>query len=49
MRKMFVVMVIAGLLMSLIGCEQKAPAPNPVERGKYLVTIGGCHDCHTPK
>jgi hypothetical protein len=20
-----------------------------VERGKYLVTVGGCHDCHTPK
>lgn len=20
-----------------------------VERGRYLVTISGCHDCHTPK
>jgi hypothetical protein len=20
-----------------------------IERGRYLVTIGGCHDCHTPK
>ncbi len=20
----------------------------PVERGKYLVTFGGCNDCHTP-
>ena len=19
-----------------------------IERGKYLVTLGGCHDCHTP-
>ena len=19
-----------------------------IERGKYMVTIGGCHDCHTP-
>lgn len=26
-----------------------ASAPDPaVERGRYLVTIGGCHDCHTP-
>lgn len=25
------------------------PPPNPVERGRYLVTLGGCHDCHTPK
>lgn len=24
------------------------PAPNPVERGKYLVTAIGCGDCHTP-
>lgn len=21
---------------------------NPVKRGEYLVTIGGCNDCHTP-
>lgn len=21
---------------------------NPIERGRYLVTIGGCNDCHTP-
>ncbi|MGE5216719.1 MAG: c-type cytochrome [Chloroflexota bacterium] len=21
----------------------------PVERGKYLVTLAGCNDCHTPK
>ena len=25
------------------------PAQNPVERGRYLTTLGGCHDCHTPK
>ena len=23
--------------------------PTPVERGEYLTTIMGCHDCHTPK
>src|SRR5437763_7892843 len=28
---------------------QTAPTPSPVERGKYLVTVGGCNDCHTPK
>ncbi len=22
--------------------------PSPVERGRYLVTTSGCHDCHTP-
>jgi mono/diheme cytochrome c family protein len=25
-----------------------ASAETPVERGKYLVTITGCNDCHTP-
>ena len=24
-----------------------SPDPSQVERGKYLVTIGGCNDCHT--
>jgi len=31
----------------------KVPASTPksatLARGKYLVTFGGCHDCHTPK
>ena len=26
-----------------------ATQPTAVERGKYLVTIGGCNDCHTTK
>lgn len=29
--------------------KAEAPAQSPVERGKYLVTIGSCNDCHTPK
>ena len=28
---------------------QSAPAQSRVERGKYMVTVGGCNDCHTPK
>jgi cytochrome c553 len=28
--------------------EAAAPAEDPLARGEYLVTIGGCHDCHTP-
>lgn len=23
-------------------------APDPLARGKYLIAIGGCNDCHTP-
>ena len=28
---------------------QKAAPAGDVEKGKYLVTLGGCNDCHTPK
>ena len=28
---------------------QAKPQPSPAERGRYLVRIGGCNDCHTPK
>lgn len=32
------------------GLVASAPAPDsPVVRGEYLVTIMGCHDCHSPK
>ena len=33
------------------GDEQTAEPPQAdlVRRGEYLVTIGGCHDCHSPK
>lgn len=27
---------------------KKMTRAEQIERGKYLVTIGGCHDCHTP-
>jgi cytochrome c553 len=26
-----------------------APTQTPAERGKVLVQVGGCHDCHSPK
>jgi hypothetical protein len=41
----------AVLWPALLLAAGPAPAPDKaqVERGKYLVTAGGCHDCHTPK
>ncbi|MFZ0429537.1 MAG: diheme cytochrome c-553 [Acidobacteriota bacterium] len=27
----------------------ETPAPDPVKRGEYLVSVAGCNDCHTPK
>jgi mono/diheme cytochrome c family protein len=43
-RRLSLALVIAGLAMPVA-----ASAADPqIERGKYLVTIGGCGDCHTP-
>jgi mono/diheme cytochrome c family protein len=40
-KSMLVLSAIFGASAALAGDPQ-------VERGKYLVTIGGCNDCHTP-
>ncbi len=38
------------ILLLAAGCQKPAPPePSPVERGKYLVTLMGCEDCHSPK
>jgi mono/diheme cytochrome c family protein len=47
-------LAIAGVLVAfvaMVACQQQAAAPtqSPVERGKYLVNLGGCNHCHTPK
>lgn len=46
MRKIFIVVAMGCLSVTITGCEEKE---NAVERGKYLVTLGSCNDCHTPK
>jgi mono/diheme cytochrome c family protein len=33
---------------ALLSAPAVAIAETPVERGKYLVVVGGCSDCHTP-
>lgn len=49
--------VIVALTLVLVGSVEEALAGNRagkektdkrVSRGRYLVTIGGCNDCHTP-
>jgi mono/diheme cytochrome c family protein len=37
----------AAVLMPAAVLAQGAPGER-VKRGEYLVTVGGCHDCHTP-
>lgn len=41
--------VMAGCTSNPTGPQGSAPVQDPVERGKYLVSIVGCDDCHTPK
>jgi hypothetical protein len=45
------VMLLTGLLAWGPEAHTAASGPDPraVERGRYLVTVMGCHDCHTPK
>lgn len=38
------------VLLGACGQSDRTPTatPDPVARGHYLVTVAGCHDCHTP-
>jgi mono/diheme cytochrome c family protein len=44
--------IMASLIVASVGVLFSAPGhaadQSPVERGRYLVQIGGCNDCHTP-
>jgi hypothetical protein len=35
-------------IMPAGGCAEALAADSEVERGKYLVTLGSCNDCHMP-
>ena len=44
------VIITAGIFFVASRSEaQQAAGNTQVERGRYLVTITGCHDCHSPK
>jgi hypothetical protein len=38
----------AGARATATATTAPAPAAEAIARGKYLVTFGSCHDCHTP-
>jgi mono/diheme cytochrome c family protein len=38
----------AAILLLTAGKQRTDPAIEQIQRGKYLVTFGGCNDCHTP-
>ena len=46
-------LAVAAVIATAPACSRSDASPNAressqVERGAYLVTIGGCNDCHTP-
>ena len=48
-------LLLIGIMLVAAGCQQgpvetatTQTAASPVERGKYLVTVVGCGECHTP-
>jgi hypothetical protein len=46
-RKSIAILITTSAFFSC--SREQSPTQTPVERGKYLVAFGGCHDCHTPK
>ena len=44
-----VLLALAAAVIPIAAQCAGAPASDPrIERGRYLVRIGGCNDCHTP-
>ena len=37
-----------ALIVPATALAQGTGTSAPMSRGEYLVTVGGCHDCHTP-
>lgn len=51
MRRFWRLALLCGLACGAglaLGHGAGTAADGPIERGKYLVTLGGCMDCHTP-
>jgi hypothetical protein len=47
MKRMYLFALALGL-STVVGCTSSGETAELVERGRYLVTLGGCNDCHTP-
>ena len=52
--KYYLIPFVTILLLLSVGCEQKQQKKEMTQveliaRGKFLVSVGGCTDCHSPK
>jgi hypothetical protein len=41
--------VLPAIVLAASGCSKPEQEMSRIERGKYLIMVGGCNDCHTPK
>jgi mono/diheme cytochrome c family protein len=48
MKRILGSIMAAGVLAPGTALAQDTAAGAQIRRGEYLVTFGGCHDCHTP-
>jgi hypothetical protein len=54
MKRIAITVTLLAALVTLSACTQQATATpankaaQQIARGEYLVTLGGCNDCHTP-
>jgi mono/diheme cytochrome c family protein len=42
------VYAISAIVVTLVASHGAVAQSSQINRGKYLVTLGGCNDCHTP-
>ncbi len=49
-RQVYGASCVVAAVLTMAACQgtSSQPKETPVERGKFLVGIGGCNDCHTP-
>ena len=43
-----IALVVVAAVSAMASLLATARADSQIDRGKYLVTFGGCNDCHTP-
>ncbi len=48
MLRIWSVIAGAAVMLAMAGVAEVKAQANEIERGKYLVVLAGCTDCHTP-
>ena len=49
MMKRLLETTVTMVVVAMVAAPVAAGDDELVERGRYLISLGGCHDCHSPK